>query len=391
MPFKAASALSTLPDTYRAARDSAKRAVDGLLGAVPDLAFVFYSPHHQDALEKAIEGIYEEIDRALLLGCTTQAVIGESQEIEDGPAFSLWVASFGGAAIEGFAVDLEDTADGQALVGFPLIGKDAGGVILLADPMTFPTQALLSGLNADYAALPIIGGMASGGFGDPGHTLVFNREVRRSGAVGVVIGPPIAMDPVVSQGCKPIGEPYVVTAAERNMVLQLGGKLPLQRLREIVIKLSAEDQALLQGTPPMLGLVIDEYNESPGQGDFLIRNVMQVNLESGAMAIGDMVEVGQTVQFHLRDAKAASRELTSLLSSHSQSDPSGALMFVCNGRGSGLFGIPNHDAQVLESELGSIPAAGMFCAGEIGPVGGRNFIHGYTASIALFRDSTEKA
>jgi small ligand-binding sensory domain FIST len=381
---KAGSALSTLPDTYSAAHDCVKRAVDELEGQEPELGLFFYSPHHQDSLDKAIARITEELGRAVLIGCTTEAVIGDSQEIEDGPGLAMWVANFGGASVEGFRVDLEDTADGQALVGFPLIGSDAGGVLLLADPMTFPTQALLAGLNADYPKLPIVGGMASGGFGDLGHTLVFNGEVKRSGAVGVVIGRDANMQPVVSQGCTPVGEPYVVTAADRNVILELGGKAPLQRLRDIVVKLPRDEQTLLQGTPPMLGLLIDEYNETPAQGDFLVRNVVQVHLESGAMAVGDVVEVGQTVQFHLRDADAASRELSSLLSSKVSPHARAAVMFVCNGRGSGLFGAPNHDITTVENELGGIPAAGMFCAGEIGPIGGRNFVHGYTASIAVF-------
>lgn len=391
MTVRAGSALSTQPDTYSAAQDCAKRALDELQGLAPELALFFYSPHHQDSLEIAIERINEEVGRAITIGCTTESVIGESQEIEDGPALAVWVANLGGASVEGFTVNLEDTADGQALIGFPLLSSGAGGVILLADPMTFPTQALLAGLNADYPRLPIVGGMASGGFGDLGHTLVFNGEVKRSGAVGVVIGKDAHMQPIVSQGCIPIGEPYVVTAAERNVILELGGKAPLQRLRDIVLRLPKEDQSLLQGNPPMLGLLIDEYNETPSQGDFLVRNVAQVNLESGAMAVGDVVQVGQTVQFHLRDAKAAHEELSKLLSSKISSSAEAALMFVCNGRGSGLFGGPNHDIATVETELGEIPAAGMFCAGEIGPIGGRNFVHGYTASIAVFGGLTEKA
>lgn len=391
MAVKAGSALSTQPDTYSAAQDCAKRAVDELQGLDPELALFFYSPQHQEALEPAIERINEEVGRAIIIGCTTEAVIGESQEIEDGPALSIWVANFGGASLEGFAVNLEDTADGQALVGFPLLGSNAGGVMLLADPMTFPTQALLAGLNADYPRLPIVGGMASGGFGDLGHTLVFNGEVKRSGAVGVVFGKDARMQPIVSQGCIPIGEPYVITSAERNVILELGGKAPLQRLRDIVLRMPREEQSLLQGTPPMLGLLVDEYNETPSQGDFLVRNVAQVNLESGALAVGDVVEVGQTVQFHLRDAKAAHQELSALLSSKITSLAEAAVMFVCNGRGSGLFGAPNHDIETVETELGHIPAAGMFCAGEIGPIGGRNFVHGYTASIAVFGGLSEKA
>lgn len=355
----------------------------------PELAFVFYSSNHHDQLESAIEAIYREIDRAWLIGCTTEAVIAESQEIESGPGFALWVSHLGGAPVEAFTVDLQETPDGHALVGFPLLGAESTGVILLADPLTFPTQALLSALNTGNPQLPIIGGMASGGFGETGHTLVFNDSIKSSGAVGIVVGSPISLRPVVSQGCKPIGDPFVVTAAEHNVILEMGGKPPLVRLREIAMKLPPEDQALMQGVPPMLGIVIDEYTESPAHGDFLVRNVAQVNLETGAMAVGEVIEVGKTVQFHLRDAGAADDELSSLLSANDSVHPEAALMFVCNGRGTGLFGSPNHDIIAVESILGDIPAAGMFCAGEVGPVGGRTFIHGYTASIALFTDQRD--
>jgi small ligand-binding sensory domain FIST len=187
--------------------------------------------------------------------------------------------------------------------------------------------------------------------------------------------------PVVSQGCRPIGEPYVVTKADRNIILELGGRPALDRLREIVGALDVEDQVLVQHGLHV-GCVVDESKEVFDRGDFLIRNVLGADQEAGAVAVGEMVEVGATVQFQVRDAASADRDLRDLLAGE---EADGALLFTCNGRGSHLFGEPDHDAAIIDAVTGGA-TAGMFCAGELGPVGGRSFLHGFTASVALFRD-----
>lgn len=380
------SALSTIPDSALAAREAAKRAVEGLEGLPADLALLFHSAHHLDDIGSAVGAVRVEIEPQNLLGCTTEAVIAEGQEIEEGPALAVWAAHLDGAPMETFTVAVENMPDGPAIVGFPLIGSEARAVILLADPHTFPAPELLARLNADYPSLPIAGGMAGGGPGR--NALILGDAVRNSGAVGVVLGPPIEMSTIVSQGCKPIGESYVITAAEGNVVHELGGKPPLERLRAIAAKLPPEEQALVQ-RGPLVGLVVDENKPELGRADFLIRHVIEANLQTGAMALGEYVQVGQTMQFHLLNAAAADEELDALLRSHAAGRPAGALLFACNGRGSRLFGVPHHDAHALETRLGPVPSAGMFCAGEIGPVGGRNFLHAFTASIALFSESEE--
>jgi small ligand-binding sensory domain FIST len=199
------------------------------------------------------------------------------------------------------------------------------------------------------------------------------------GAVGVFVdGPEIRS--VVSQGCRPIGRPLVVTRANRNFVEELAGAPALERLQELAAAATDEEQALLR-TGLHVGVVVDEHRHDFGRGDFLVRNVLGADQASGALAVGEQVEVGQTVQFHVRDAAAADEDLRALLTGQAAA---GALVFTCNGRGERLFGTPDHDAGVVASILGPIPAAGAFCAGEIGPVGGRNFLHGFTASVALF-------
>jgi small ligand-binding sensory domain FIST len=217
---------------------------------------------------------------------------------------------------------------------------------------------------------------------------LFGGEIRDQGAVGVVLQGPLGLRTIVSQGCRPIGRPMVITKAEDNMIHELGGRSALEQLRELWQTLSAEDQKLLQ-QGLHIGRVISEYQDEFQRGDFLVRNVMHLDRSSGALFITDQVRVGQTVQFHVRDAATADEDLHALLqldvSAH-EKKPSGALLFSCNGRGSRLFAQPNHDASVIHAEVGAIPLAGFFAQGELGPVGGQNFIHGFTASVALFEE-----
>lgn len=188
---------------------------------------------------------------------------------------------------------------------------------------------------------------------------------------------------VVSQGCRPIGEPMVITTAERNMIGGLGGVSALSKLRSVFAELPTRDQRLVQNGLHV-GRVINEYQEKFEYGDFLIRNVVGIDSEAEIISIGDYVRPGQTVQFHVRDAESADAELDSLLSQHAGGLFGSALLFTCNGRGMNLFPDPDHDAQLIRKNFGDIPTAGFFAAGEIGPVGQQNFMHGFTASLVLF-------
>jgi small ligand-binding sensory domain FIST len=192
---------------------------------------------------------------------------------------------------------------------------------------------------------------------------------------------------VVSQGCRPIGHPYVVTRGDRNFVEELAGRPALERLRDLARDVDDADRELLR-SGLHVGFVVDEHQADFGRGDFIVRNVLGGDDRSGSLAVGDHVHVGQTLQFHVRDAAAADEDLRELLEAHRDAGrrPEGALLFTCNGRGRHLFGVDDHDAAAVAEVLGTIPTAGMFCAGEIGPVGGRNFLHGFTASLALFED-----
>jgi small ligand-binding sensory domain FIST len=219
----------------------------------------------------------------------------------------------------------------------------------------------------------------------PGETpLILGPDVQTVGAVGVMLRGDSGAHGVVSQGCRPVGKPLVVTKAQDHHVLELGGRPPLEQLKAILESLPAHDRELFQ-RGPHVGLVVNEYQDTFGRGDFLVRNVYAVDRASGAMTITDRVRVGQTVQFHVRDAESADEDLRQLLRGVGESQHErGALMFTCNGRGTRLFDCPHHDAGAVRDELGDIPLAGLFAAGELGPIGGRNFLHGFTASVVIF-------
>jgi small ligand-binding sensory domain FIST len=230
-----------------------------------------------------------------------------------------------------------------------------------------------------------MGGMASAARGPGGNHLVLNGQVFTDGAVGVLLGGGADVRAVVSQGCRPIGQPYVVTRAERNTVYELGGQPAYQRLVDMASTSLDEHDLRLVNRGLHMGLVIDEHKADFGRGDFLVRNVIGADVEHGVIAVNDIVDVGTTVQYHVRDAATADEDLREMLAGR---DAEAALVFTCNGRGIRLFGRPHHDAAVVAEALDDPATAGFFAAGEFGPVGGRNFVHGFTASVALFRSPT---
>jgi small ligand-binding sensory domain FIST len=291
------------------------------------------------------------------------------------------------------ALDVVEGPGGAGLSGWPEIGPDEfSSLLLFADPFSFPTDGFLRHVEQVAPGVQIIGGLASAANGPGGNRLVVHgldatidppeTGVRTSGAVGVLVDTGIEIRTLVSQGCRPVGQPLVVTRSERNFIQELAGEPPLQRLRDLATAAGPEERELL-GRGLHLGVVVDEHQPDFARGDFLVRNVLGADEATGAIAVGAEVSVGQTVQFHVRDAGSADEDLRILLSA-ADGPTRGALLFTCNGRGQHLFGTPDHDAGLIEQLLGPLPLAGAFCAGEIGPVGGRNFLHGFTASVALF-------
>jgi small ligand-binding sensory domain FIST len=390
MPF--AAALSTSQPSARALEEVCEKALTALSGT-PDLALLFLSPHHAVAAPQLAGTAQKRLGARCLLGCPGESIVGNDQEIEGTPALSLWLGRWNAEVkLSPFHLVLEDTPEGNSLLGWPdaLAGVDPQQslILTLADPYTFPVDAFLSQVNREHRGLRIVGGMASGTRGPGECALILDERVLDQGAVGVVLEGPVQVRAVVSQGCRPIGRHMVVTKARDNIIEGLGGKTPFEQLQQLWNELPPRDQRLFQ-QGLHIGRVINEYQGEFQRGDFLVRNVMALERDSGALAITDRVRVGQTVQFHVRDADTADEDLHELLqldlSAHAQR-PAGALLFTCNGRGTRLFGAPHHDARVLRAEAGALPLAGFFAQGELGPVGGQNFIHGFTASVVLFED-----
>jgi small ligand-binding sensory domain FIST len=382
-------------DRLDVALRAALRDATAQLGAEPraaDLAVVFVSSAYGSDVRPAFEGLADMIGARIVLGTTAEAVLCNGREHEQGPGVAVWLARMPAATLVPVSIEHAHTPDGGMFVGWP--PEDEAGapvawpenpaLVLLADPFSFPVEAFLERVAADHPGLPIVGGMASGGLRPGGNALAINARTYDSGAVGVLVGGGVRIRPVVSQGCRPIGAPYVITRAESNLVIELGGRAALERLREVFAGLGPADRELVKSSL-FIGRAATEYKDRFGPGDFLVRSVAGADPDSGVLAVGDMVRTGQTVQFHVRDAASARDDLSALLAEARAAGaaPAGALVFTCNGRGTRLFPEPDHDARCLADTLGPVPAAGFFAQGEFGPIGRLNCLHGFTASIAL--------
>ncbi len=391
-----ASALSTLADAEQAARDAGQRA-KAQLNAPRHLAIVFASAHYRDDFARLAETLWSELATDCLLGCTAESLVCNDREIEGSRALVVWAAHLPGVTLVPVHLEFERTADGGAIVGWPDELSESwpagSSLLLLAEPFSFPTDVLLEQLNHQQPGIPVIGGMASGAASPGDNRLLLGGRELEAGAVGVLIHGPIKVRTVVSQGCRPIGRPLVVTKAHSNVILEFGGRPAFEQFQQLYQTLTADEQQLTrQGLH--VGQVINEYQDQFGRGDFLVRNVQGFDPKNGAIAIGDYARVGQTVQFHVRDAATADEDLNALLSAAGQNsagDVLSALMFTCNGRGTRLFDAPHHDAQAVARHWENLPVAGFFAQGEIGPIGGKNFLHGFTASIALFSPASHQA
>ncbi len=377
------AAVSTAPDHQEALREAVPAALDDLGGA-PDLVVCFLSRQHAASADGIALSLSERTGTTSIIGCTAEGVIGAGRELEDTPGLALWVARLPGVEVTPFALDVVELADGYGITGWPALATDAHTtVLLLTDPFSFPADSFLDKLNEEGVRLPVVGGQASGGEGPGRNRLLLGTEVLTAGAVGVALTGPVDIRTVVSQGARPVGAPYAVTRGEGNVVIELGGRPAVERLRQLVAAMDPAEQALVRGGV-QVGQVIDEHQADFGRGDFLVRGLVGADPDSGAIAVASAVEVGQTLQFHVRDAAAADEELDLLLAPVGGWRPRGVLLFACNGRGRRFFGEPDHDAARVAQATANVPMAGFFAAGELGPVGGRNYVHGYTASLAIF-------
>jgi small ligand-binding sensory domain FIST len=380
-----AAALSQHPVSVEAVGECAGEMLETLDGERPDLVAVFTSPHHLPAFADITGGLRKLLEPDVLIGSSAVAIAGAGREIEDGPAVAVFAANWGGGRVRPVTLDAVPTSDGFRIDGWPDGASPVGTLVLLADPMSFPVTDFLAICNRHTPELRIIGGLASGEARADACRLAADAAVFDRGAVGALLDERVPVRTVVSQGCRPIGQPFTITRAERNLIHELAGVPPLARLRDVVAALDDDDRELIRHGLHV-GVVVDEHKVDFARGDFLVRNLLGADEETGAIAVGELVDAGQTVQFHVRDARSADEDLAALLAATPPGTPAGdaALLFTCNGRGRHLFGTPDHDAALVQERLGPLPLAGMFCAGEIGPVGRRAYLHGFTASVAVF-------
>jgi small ligand-binding sensory domain FIST len=368
-------------DLVLAAEEATAAALAPLGGIAPTLVCAFVCGPDPDAVDAALSRVSSLAGDATTLGCSAGGVIGNERGVEASSAVSVWAAVLPRTTLRTFHLEVMRTEDSLAVVGLPEHADEADLCLLLADPYSFPADGFVTRFNDTAHGLPVAGGMASGLLGPGGTRLLVDGRVVDRGAVGALLRGQVGARTIVSQGCRPIGPTMVVTKAEGNVLLELAGVPAVAKLEEIVAALPADEQALAS-RGLHLGIAMDEYAEIHERGDFLIRGVLGVDEARDGIVVGDLVDVGRTVRFQVRDANAADEDLRELLS-----DPGfveGALLFSCNGRGATLFASADHDALVVSERFAHVPVAGFFAAGEIGPVGGRNYLHGFTASIVAF-------
>lgn len=387
-------------DVQRAARRAAYGALSTVDGQ-PDLVVVFAAVTDADDADLVAASVHEMVletgnERCVTIGALAPGVMGDARAVGPllggDPAVSVWAARLPGVRVRPFHLRAQREADSIAVGGLPEPWPDDKAVLLFADPFSFPADGFIERSNDAVPGLPFVGGLVPGPGGAGTARLIQGGRTRSEGAVGVMLGGAVEAAIAVSQGCRPIGPAMTVTAADGNVLLTLAGQPAMDRLSDVIDGLEPDEREAA-GAGLHVGLAMDEYADQHEQGDFLIRGVLGAEPERSALAVGDLIEVGRTIRFQIRDAASATRELDTVLAACRQRpgyrDIGGALVVSCNGRAEDLFPQPlgaSHDILAVRAGLGTNAVAGCFGAGEIGPVGGRNHLHGYTASVLAFAE-----
>lgn len=365
------------------------------LGEEPDVAVLFVTGPFAGATEDIADAVRRLLRPRALVGATASSLLEGGHEVERRAAIALFAARWDrsrlrardGGTPRAISFDAHREGDGWRLTGTGEVAFDGATLVLLADPFSFPVEGFIDQLGRRAPGLTVIGGLASAASGPGGNRLVADAQVRSSGAVGLFLPASIPARAIVSQGCRPVGEPFVVTRARGNMIEEIAGRPALDRVMETADAASPTDRALM-ATGLQIGLVVDESKPTFGTGDFLVRAVLGADRTTRAVALGATVEVGATVQFQVRDAASAEEDLRASLATAAafaptDHPPGGALVFTCNGRGEAFFGQPHRDAQAVDDLLDGGASAGMASAGEIGPIGGQTHLHAYSATALL--------
>ena len=389
--MKWASAISESENVEEAVSECAE-SIKSIVGNSPDLVFVFPSFNFSGQFKDISNALSQHFENSVIMGCSGNGVIGAGREVEHTPGFAMCAAELPEVEITPFHISDSDLPDGddppnkwENVLG--VSRESRPNFVLLADPFSVRGENLLMGMDYAYPDCKIVGGLASGGTQPGSNALYLNNITYDHGIAGVALSGNIEINTIVAQGCKPIGSLSRITKCERNILQELDGRSPFDILGETYNELNEADQKLFQNSL-FLGVVMDPFESSPGIGDFLIRNIVGANPDAGQLAVGQMLREGQLVQFHLRDAQTSTENLSNMLDEY-QSTPfgpeTGALMFSCLGRGKYLYEEPDHDTDLFREKIGDLPLTGFFCNGEIGPVSGSTFLHGYTSSFGIFK------
>src|SRR6266571_710507 len=389
-----ASATSTKAEAAGAAAEVAETLAADLGAGPVDLALAFFSAAHVRSAAALAASLRERLAPGCFAGVSAHGVVSTHHELERSPALTVLAARLPGVRVSGFILLAETWADAaDDPLEFARLTPGVAGaelVLVAGDPFSLDAERVLAGFNRHAPGIRVVGGMASAG-GRPGSNALFlNDWISERGGLAVALAGAVRADVIVSQGCSPVGPPLEVTRVQGNLIVELDGQPALERAEQVLRTLAGPERERLQhglyvGRP--VRRAPSEAGSAEGRGDYLIRNLLGADRDRGVIALGDLVEKHERVRLHVRDAETAREDLEMLLSPQAFDTRAGAaLLFACNSRGRGLYGRPDGDIETLQGAIGgAVPAAGMFCAGELGPVGGRNFLHGHTASIALVR------
>ena len=358
-----------------------------------DLAIAFVSAAYGSAIEKLPQLLRPHLGEALLVGCNAGGLIGGGSEEEEEPGIALLCGRLPDALLtcrhlEQAALPPLSASRERWWELLDLSPESEASFLLLADPATLDAEACSRGIDRAFPGSTVVGGLTSGALEPGASRLVGGEEVHRTGATLLAMSGNVTIDPVLAQGCRPVGDPLFVTACDGNLIAELDGRRPREILTALFATLGESDRERFSDAL-CIGLALPGPRQAVGAGDFLIRNVLGLDPDSGALWIGSRVQTNAVVQFHLRDGRSASDELEErlALSLSGSAPPSAALLFACVGRGRQMFGVSGHDSGTLRRMV-DIPVAGMFSAGEIAPVQGATFVHGYSSVFGFIRPRT---
>lgn len=391
--MKWVSVISENADTNKAVAECARMAMEGQ-ATPPDLAIMFSSSHHSERYEDLPDLLYKELGQKHLIGCSGGGIIGAGKEVERKPALSVMAGWLPGGHMKVFHITQETMPSPdqsprawREWVGVPDPKAD---FLIFTDPFTIDPEECVQGLDYAYPKSTKIGGLASGGMEPETNMLFADGRFHKRGGVGAAFWGDITIDPIVTQGCRPIGVPMQVTDCDKNILIELEGKRTMKVLEELLRNLGEDDKKLARNSL-FIGLLSDPMKTNAGGGDYLIRNLVGIDPEKGVLAVGATLRKGQTIQFHLRDRKTSAADIEARLTRYAgaESGAVGALMFSCLGRGQSLYRKPNFDTSVFHAKLGPVALGGFFANGEIGPVDGVTYLHGYTSCFGIFRKRKE--